>query len=339
LITATLLAAGPAAAAEGEKPAPSNEDLSLSRALVVMKGSSILVEHAASVGHLGDLSPGASVTRSRSLVGSLAFQISEKFSLAVGLGAVQELTPTDTTLPRELLFDDLQVDLSYSLPAPPSGPLSWGVGFGIDAPTSKASKSASLRLALRPSIDVAITAPVLDGLSFTYAFTPAPRLHRYTTASSLVPYPCSPAAGCASGLTTDFGSRNTALQLAQDFSLSISALADRLSVTASFGLLHSKRYAKSASARWTEATLLNEANGGGDPLELSSTFGLDVSFRLHPTFGLSAGLWTPGGLGPTGAYYNPIANRHSQVYFDLVFYPIDAWLLQRQANRKTEPSK
>jgi hypothetical protein len=48
------------------------------------------------------------------------------------------------------------------------------------------------------------------------------------------------------------------------------------------------------------------------------------------------GLWTPGGLNPTGAYYNPVFNRHSQVYFDLTFYPIDGWLRRRKLAGKVE---
>ena len=189
--------------------------------------------------------------------------------------------------------------------------------------------------ALRPSASLTVTAPVLDGLSFTYSLGPTPRLHRYTTASTLVPYPCSPAAGCSEGVHTDQGARNTAFQLANDFSLGLSLLDDRLSFTASLGLLHSKRYAKSGSANWSEATLLNADNRGGDPVELTSTFSLDASFQLHPALGLSLGLWTPGGLAPDGSYYNPLGNRHSQVYFDLVFYPVDAWLHRRKATAST----
>jgi hypothetical protein len=302
----------------------------------VLKGSSILIEHAASVGHIDDLSPEVSRSRSRTVVGSLLAQVTKKFSLALQFGAVQELTPTDTTRPLEILFDDLHLDGSYSLPSPKEGPLTWAVGLGIDVPTSKASQSASLVLALRPTVGVTLTAPVLDGLSFTYGLSPSPRVHRYTTASTLVPYPCSPAAGCESGTTTDFGARNTAMRVAQDFSFSISALAERLSVTASLELAYSKRYGKSVSPRWSEAILSNEANAGGDPALLTSTFVLDASFVVQETIGLSLGLWTPGGLSPTGTYYNPVFNRHSQVYFDLTFYPIDGWLRRRKLAGKVE---
>jgi hypothetical protein len=335
-LAAVLLAPGSSQAAETAASGASASELRLSRALAVLKGSSILIEHAASVGHIDDLSPEVSRTRSRTVVGSLAAQVTKKFSLALQFGAVQELTPTDTTLPREILLDDLHLDGSYSLPSPKEGPLTWAVGLGIDVPTSKASQSASLVLALRPSVEVTLTAPVLDGLSFTYGLSPSPRVHRYTTASTLVPYPCSPAAGCESGMTTDLGARNTAMRVAQDFSFSISALAERLSVTASLELVYSKRYGKSVSPRWSEAILSNEANGGGDPALLTSTFVLDASFVVQEMVGLSLGLWTPGGLSPTGTYYNPVFNRHSQVYFDLTFYPIDGWLRRRKLAGKVE---
>ena len=330
-----LLAAAPVVAedspdpgeetAEPDASATDDKAARVDRFLEALSGSSLLLEHSFSIGHLGDLSPEASRTNSRSLIGTLSLAPTKKFGLDVQISLVQELTPTDTTFAREVLLNDVAVDLSLALPAPKQGegPFSWAMGLGFDTPTSKAARASSLILGLRPGIELDLTFPLLDGFSVGYGIAPSPRFHRDTTASTLVEYPCSPAAGCNGGLTTDTGARNTSFQLSHDFSLGLTALDDRLSVSASLQLLYSWRYGKTSSPRWSEETLANPDNGNGNPVELTSTFLLDLSFRIHESVGISAGLWTAGGMSPSGGYYNPLGNRFSQLYFDLVFYPVD----------------
>ena len=196
--------------------------------------------------------------------------------------------------------------------------------------------AASLLAAVQPALSWTGTAPLLDGLDFSYGLSATPRFHRYTTASTAVPYPCSPAAGCSLGRTTDTGGRNTAWQLGHDFGLSLSAVEEKLTVGLSLQLLYSHPYAKSPSPRFTEEQLANPDNNGGDPDRLSTAFVADLGFQVHEGVGLSLGLWTPGGMRPDGDWYNPLANRHSMIYLDLVLTPVDGLLAELDRAKKTD---
>ena len=287
-------------------------------------GSSVLVEHSFSIGHGVDLSPDYTRSISRTLVLSPSFDVSERFSIAARLGVSQELTVTDTTYPYEPMLDDLRLGVSGTLPGRTGAKGSLGASTGIDfaIPTSKASMAASLITAIEPWLRVALTAPLLDGLEFSYRITPSPRVHRYTTASLRQARPCSPATGCSLGTTTDTGERNTALQLHHDIGLGLSALDDKLSVSGQLTLSYGLLYSKTASDRYDESILSDPANAGGSPIRLSSAFVFDVSYQLHPGVGLSVGLWTPGGMRPDGGWYNPLGNRYSQIYLDVTLYPV-----------------
>ncbi len=287
-------------------------------------GSSMLVEHSFSIGHGADLSPDYTRSISRTLVLSPSFDVSQRVSVAARLGVSQELTVTDTTYPYESMLDDLRLGVSGTLPGRSGDKGSIGASTGVDflVPTSKASMAASLITAIEPWLRLALTAPLLDGLEFSYQITPSPRIHRYTTASLRQARPCSPAVGCSLGTTTDTGERNTALQLHHDIGLGLSALGDKLNVSGQLTLSYGLLYDKTPSERFEENTLSDPANAGGSPPRVSSAFIFDVSYQVHPGVGLSVGLWTPGGMRPDGGWYNPLGNRYSQVYLDVTLYPV-----------------
>ncbi len=286
--------------------------------------SSVLVEHSFSIAHGLDLSPEYTRTISRTLLLSPAFEISPNLSVAAQLGLSQELTVTDTTFPYEPLLDDLKAGVSVTLPQRKGakGSLSARTGMDLVFPTSKASLASSLIMAFEPWLEVALGAPLLDGLEFSYRLTPNPRVHRYSTASLRVARPCSPAAGCSLGASTDTGDRNTALQLHNDFALSLSLLDSKLSFSAQLTLSYGLPYPKSPSPRFEESILSDPANDGGSPVRLNSSFIFDISYQVHPGIGLSVGLWTPGGMQPDGGWYNPLGNRNSQIYLDVTIYPV-----------------
>ncbi len=240
------------------------------------------------------------------------------------LGLSQELTVTDTTLPYEPMFDDLKTGIQVNLPERKAGKLSLSASTGLDLsfPTSKASRASSLITGFEPWLEIAISAPLLDGLQLSYRVTPNPRLHRYSTASLRVERPCSPAAGCSLGSTTDTGERNTALQIHNDIGLGLAALDSKLNLSAQLTLSYSIPYPKSPSERFDESILSPAANKGGSPIGLSSEFVFDFSYQVHPGIGLSIGLWTPGGMRPDGSWYNPLGNRFSQIYLDVTVYPV-----------------
>jgi hypothetical protein len=286
--------------------------------------SSVLVEHSFSVAHEADLSPEYTRSISRTLMFSPSFDISKNVSVAAQLGIAQELTVTDTTYPYEPMLDDLRVGVSGTLPGRSGKIGALGASTGIDfaVPTSKASRAASLIMAVEPWFKVGLTAPLLDGLELSYRVTPSPRIHRYTTASLRQERPCSPATGCSLGSTIDTGERNTGLQLHQDIGLSLSALNDKLSISGQMTLSYGVLYPKTPSDRFDEIILSDPDNAGGSPIRMSSAFLFDLSYQVHPGVGVSLGLWTPGGMRPDGGWYNPFGNRFSQVYIDVTLYPV-----------------
>ncbi len=108
----------------------------------------------------------------------------------------------------------------------------------------------------------------------------------------------------------------------QDIGLSLTALKKKLTVSGQMTLSYGLAYPKTASERFDESTLSSPGNAGGTPVRMNSTFLFDVSYQVHPGVGLSLGLWTPGGMRPDGGWYNPLGNRHSQIYFDVLLYPV-----------------
>ncbi|MCP4872902.1 MAG: hypothetical protein GY898_29780 [Proteobacteria bacterium] len=310
-----------------------------SRAASFFSGTSILLEHSGSIGHYNDLSPEASRNFSRTWLFNLGLAPSDDVALSAGLGIVQELTTSDTTFANEALLSDFAIDADVILPAPggDDSPLSWGLGFGAALPTSKASRAASLIVELTPSAWVSLEAPLLGGLGFTYEITPTPRLHRYTTASTLAPIPCSRATGCELGTTLDQGARNTAFQLSHDLGLALTFADDLLTVSTGLQLVYGKLYKLSESPRYPESVITNPGNNGGSPTTFISAFTVDVALGLHEGVGLSVGIWTPGGLTEDGSgYYNPIGNRFTQLYLDLTITPVDGVIAEMQRAKKRQ---
>jgi hypothetical protein len=324
-VLALLLAAGTAetaaaGAGAGLEPAASGEDAPG----LPFETSSIAVEHAFTVAHGGDLSPSYTRTYGRTVSFSLATEAGRRASFSGSLALLRELTPGETTYDRELLVSDLEAAAALSLPLPDAWPLSLDLGLALGFPTSKASRAETLRLSLMPSFAATLTAPVLDGLSLGWTLSPAPRLHRYATASYSTPRPCSRSAGCLLGETVDSGERNTAFLLLNEVSLALLALRERLSVSATLQLAHGWKYRLSPSPRFPESVVHDADNGSGSPATLEYSFVFDVSYDVHPGIGLSLGLWTPGGMRPDGDWYNPLLNRYSQLYATVTLRPVAA---------------
>jgi hypothetical protein len=297
----------------------------------LFSGTYILLEHSGSIGHGNDLSPQASRSFSRTWLFNLGLAPSDEVAISAGLGLVQELTTTDTTFANEALLADFAIDADVILPAPggDASPLSWGVGFGAALPTSKASRAASLIVELTPSAWASVEAPLLGGLAFTYEFTPTPRLHRYTTASTLAAIPCSRATGCELGTTLDQGARNTAFQVSHDLGLGLTFADDLLTISGGLQLVYGQLYKLSEAPRYAESIITNPGNNGGSPTTFSSSFTVDFARALHEGVGLSVGIWTPGGLTLDGSgYYNPFGNRFTQLYLDLTITPVDGVLAE-----------
>jgi hypothetical protein len=252
------------------------------------------------------------------------FAFTDSLSASLTIPVSEELTEGGNTLADQVLIGNVVFSLDGTLPTPPleGSPLSSGVGIALELPTSKVARAESLIMGVGPYFNAAVTAPVLDGLSLSWQFSPSPRLQRFTTWSNATARPCSAAAGCTFGAagTTDTGYRNTAVQLIQDFGLSLSAAKERLSIGATFQVVHSKLHPKSPSPRYDEETLSPAANNGGDPWNLTYTFIFDVGFQVHPFLGVSVGVFTPGGMRDDGGWYDPVGNPFTQVYIDFTLY-------------------
>lgn len=319
-MVALALVAAPSYADEAPVEAPEDESIFADR----FAGSSILLEHSGSVGHGGDLSPSATFAVVQTWAFSLSFDATDDVSLSAGLGLIGELTPNDTTFDGEFLLDDLLVAVTGSLPMPAEVEDLLGVSLGVAAglPTSKASQSATLILSLEPNLSAWFTAPLLDGLTFGYSMGAQPRFHRYSTASTRTPYPCSPAAGCVTGTTVDTGVRNPAFQLRVGGDLSLAFWKERLSVSAGLEGLWAWPYPLSPSPNYDEETLANPGIHDDSPASSYTSFYAQVGVQAHPGLGLAIGVWTPSHMRPDGEYRNPFGNRLTTVYIDLVFTPV-----------------
>jgi hypothetical protein len=288
-------------------------------------GSSyVLLEHAGSVGHGGDLSPGATFALTQTVLASVTFDANDAISVGFDLGVVTELTPTDTTYRNEPMLSDLQISASAAIPMPDAvdDVLGLGAALGVILPSSKASIANTLLVALEPALSFSVTAPVADGLTFGYGISAIPRFHRFTTSQTLTGYPCSPAAGCSLGEHTDTGGRNTAFQVHVGADVSLSAFKEFLTISGSMEAWYGWLYDLSGSPNYSEATLENVGNHGGSPVTVSTQFVASIGLQPHPGIHLAVGLWTPGGMNPSGGYYNPFGNRFSTVFLDLTFYPV-----------------
>ncbi len=291
-------------------------------------GTSLLFENGWSVGHGANFDPVATRqwTQIRRLMLSMA--ATDELALSAGIGVQRFLFEEDTTYRNESWWEDLTLGLDVTVPTPtlPGGaefPLGATFGLTTSLPTSKASQAETLVLSPALSGGASVTAPLLDGWTWSYRFTAAPRIHRYTTMAYQTARPCSAATGCALGRGTDTGWLNTKLQLTHGVSTSITTLQEMLTFTVSMDVTYGFLYGKSPSPTYSEEVLSDPANpGGGTPTNLTSSFLVDLSFSPHDSFTVGVGLWTPGGMRPAGGWYSPIANRWSQIYLDLTFYPV-----------------
>jgi len=290
-------------------------------------GTSLLFENSFSVAHGTNTDPinTREWTQIRRL--NLAMSVTDHLDLSAGIGVQRFLFEVNTTFKNETWWEDLTLGADVTVPTPTLAgeaefPLSGGFGVNTSLPTSKASQAETLILSPAVYGEGAITVPILDGWRWGYRFTAAPRLHTFTTMAYAAPRPCSAATGCALGRSTDTGWLNTKLQLTHGMSTSITTLQEMLSLSVSMDVTYGFLYDLSPSPKYSEAVLGTPGNpSGGTPVNLTSSFLMDLSFAPHDSFAVSVGLWTPGGMRPNGGWYNPLANRWSQVYVDLTFYP------------------
>ncbi len=290
-------------------------------------GTSLLYENSWSVGHGANTDPVSTRAWSMLWSANLSLQATEHVGFSLGGSLQRSILEEDDTFLNEVLLSDTSFGVSFEPPTPEleSGegfPLSGGMGIDVDLPTSKASHAETLILAVAPWVEGTVTAPLLDGWDWSYRFTLTPRAHRYTTMELATPRICSQATGCTLGESTNTGWLNTRLLLTHGISTSIAALGDFLTVSAGLDVTYGWLYDKSPSERYAESVLSDPGNAGGTPVTLSSSFTLDVTIVPTDAFAIGVGLWTPGGMTPSGGWYNPLGNRWSQVYLDITFYPV-----------------
>ncbi|MCO4771919.1 MAG: hypothetical protein KDA24_17945 [Deltaproteobacteria bacterium] len=292
-------------------------------------GTSALFENTFSVAHGTNFDP--VYNREWTQIRRLNLRLSpvDELSLSAGIGIQRFLFETWTTLENETLWEDLTLGATMTVPTPelPSGadfPLYGAFGVETSLPTSKASRAETLIVSPAVWGEGAVTVPLLDGWSWGYRFTAAPRIHEFTTYAYAAARPCSPSTGCSLGASTDTGWLNTKLQLTHGAYTSITTLKEMLSFTVSMDVVYGFLYDKSPSTRWSEDILSTPGNPqGGTPTNLTSSFIVDLTLSPHESFAVGVGLWTPGSFRPNGGWYNPIANRWTQVYVDLTFYPVE----------------
>lgn len=320
LTIAALLLATPAWADESEE--------STSETLERFAGSSLLYENSWSVGHGANYDPIATRSWSMLFSAALDLQVTEHLGFSLSGSLQRFIWEEDTTYTSEVWASDTLLSASLALPElhfagkKEPAPLSAAVGLDVSLPTSKASQAESLVMELGPYMENTLTVPILDGWSWIYRFTVTPRLHRYTTMQYATPRICSAATGCDLGASTNTGWLNTRLQMTHGVATSIGWLDSVFTFTASMDVTWGWLYDKSPSDRWDESIISDPGNRGGTPTTLTSAFVLDLTIAPNDAFSVGVGLWTPGGMNPSGGWYNPLGNRWSQVYLDLTFYPV-----------------
>ncbi len=316
---AALLIAAPAQAGESRE--------STAETVERFAGTSLLYENSWSVGHGANTDPVSTRAWSMLWSGTLALQATEHVGFSLGGSLQRSILEEDNTFLNEVLISDTSFGVSFDPPTPElsSGedfPLSAGMGVDFDLPTSKASQAETLIMAIAPYVEGTVTAPLLDGWGWSYRFTMTPRAHRYTTMELATARICSQATGCTLGASTNTGWLNTKFLLTHGISTSIAALDDFFTLSAGLDVTYGWLYDKSPSERYAESVLSDPGNAGGTPITLSSSFTLDLTITPNDAFAIGVGLWTPGGMTPSGGWYNPLGNRWSQVYLDITFYPV-----------------
>ena len=291
-------------------------------------GSSVLYENSWSVGHGANFDPVATRSWSMLFSAALDLQVTEHLGFSISGSFQRFILEENTTFKHELWASDTLLALSLALPAfhlegaKEALPIAAAIGLDVSLPTSKASQAESLIMEFAPYVEHTVTVPLLDGWSWTHRMTVTPRLHRYTTMQFAVLRVCSAATGCTLGATTDTGWLNTKLQMTQGISTSLAMLDSMITLTAGIDATWGWLYAKSPSDQYAESAISDPANNGGTPTNLTSAFILDLTIAPNDAFSVGVGLWTPGGMNPSGGWYNPFGNRWSQVYLDLTFYPV-----------------
>ncbi|TNF29906.1 MAG: hypothetical protein EP329_14645 [Deltaproteobacteria bacterium] len=179
-------------------------------------------------------------------------------------------------------------------------------------PTSKWSASRTMLFAIQPGLRLSHHFDLLAGLDIGYGINLRKNFNRYTTGETDSPY-IAACAGSVSGCDSFYndGLRNVSWRISDSFDVTLS-FADWVSVSASFGFIHSFLYdgVTDDTVNYTPV----------EPTDVRTALFYDVGATFIPL----SYLWVTVGAStfnpqqaPDSSNYAPFFNRFTSLYLDL----------------------
>jgi hypothetical protein len=250
-----------------------------------------------------------------SVQASPRFWFTKSLYTSVSVGAVQEITNSDSTTQRgETMLDDITVRLGLSKIASIPGGLTLSGSLDGLIPTSKASQARTMLMGIRPALNLSWVIPGAKGLSFSYSVSGTWYVHNYTTASKEVPLipGCSITdQGCDA--FSHNGLRNTQWRLINSVSTNFNATS-WLGFSATFVVLNDFLYALEPSEEHATSFVPQE------PTSTRYILAYDLSTTIRPTSSMSITLGASTAnpqMAPDTSYYRPFFNRYTNLYLNL----------------------
>jgi len=244
--------------------------------------------------------------------------LGDVFNASAALSLTRELTHSDwSTYEGETQVSDFVLGAGASRFATiPALDIGISASLKLIAPSSKSSRARTMIVGVKPGFALSRNFDVLSGINLGYSFSATKTFHEATTAQREEPNIAGcvgTAEGCESYMNT--GSRNSSWGLYNGFSLGV-GFVDWLSMSASFGLLHSFLYKQDD----IEGEQMSEWQPGDEDVNTRYTmlYGLELAARPNPAVTVAMGANTANGqLAPDSSYQKPFFNRYTAIYLDL----------------------
>ncbi len=235
----------------------------------------------------------------------------------------QELTSSDDfNSAHEVVLSDMQLEAVAPGWTEPTTKIRIGGNLRVVAPLSKASWAQTLVTAVSPATTLTrvFSVPKLAGpIIVGYNLRLSKNFNRSTTPVMDGPrIPCTDPDSALCARLSHNGGRNVSWSVAHGPLVVVSPI-EPLSLTFSFSQFRSALYDLTPAEVSTMTGPVQLDEGNGVNARWSNFALLDATYTLTPEFSLAVGAYTfSSQLGPDGTYRNPLVNRFTSLYVDLL---------------------
>ena len=243
--------------------------------------------------------------------------------LRARLSLTQELTTSDDfNSAHEAVLSDMQVEAVAPGWTEPNSKIRVGGNLRLVVPLSKASWAQTLVTAVSPAMTLTRTfavpklaGPIVVGYNLRYS----KNFNRSSTPVMDGPrIPCTDPDSALCARLSHNGLRNASWSIAHGPLVVVSPI-EPLSLTFSFTQFRSALYDLTPAEVATATGTVSLGDGNGVDARWSNFALIDATYTFTPEFSLAAGAYTfSSQLGTDGTYRNPIFNRFTSVYVDLL---------------------